>query len=82
MSKAWAEKNNAVDIKAKDRKTYSHRNAMGAGRSCSRNGCPTEDRVRCQTGWWNAGKAEQRPRSDPYFTHQVEATHIAALLSS
>ena len=33
MSKAWAEKNNAVepkDIKAKD-ETYSHRNAMGTG---------------------------------------------------
>jgi|GEM_PF-2710339 len=43
MSKAWAEKNNAVepkDIKAKD-ETYSHRNAWAPVRSCSRNGCPT-----------------------------------------
>lgn len=84
MSKAWAEKNNAVepkDIKAKD-ETYSHRNAMGTGPFVLKEWVPDQKIVfAANPGWWNAGKAEGNVTEITYLPIKSEATRIAALLS-
>ena len=84
MSKAWAEKNNAVepkDIKAKD-ETYSHRNAMGTGPFVLKEWVPDQKIVfAANPGWWNAGKAEGNVSEITYLPIKSEATRIAALLS-
>lgn len=68
MSKAWAEKNNAVepkDIKAKD-ETYSHRNAMGTGPFVLKEWVPDQKIVfAANPGWWNVGKAEGNVTETP-----------------
>ncbi len=84
MSKAWAEKNNAVepkDIKAKD-ETYSHRNAMGTGPYVLKEWVPDQKIVfAANPGWWNAGKVEGNVTEITYLPIKSEATRIAALLS-
>ncbi|MFN3437530.1 MAG: ABC transporter substrate-binding protein [Acidovorax sp.] len=84
MSKAWAEKNNAVepkDIKAKD-ETYSHRNAMGTGPFVLKEWVPDQKIVfAANPNWWNAGKAEGNVTEITYTPIKSEATRIAALLS-
>jgi peptide/nickel transport system substrate-binding protein len=84
MSKAWAEKNNAVepkDIKAKD-ETFSHRNAMGTGPFVLKEWVPDQKIVfATNPNWWNAGKAEGNVTEITYLPIKSEATRIAALLS-
>ena len=84
MSKAWSEKNNAVepkDIKSKD-ETFSHRNAMGTGPFVLKEWVPDQKIVfATNPHWWNAGKAEGNVTEITYTPIKSEATRIAALLS-
>ena len=84
MSKAWAEKNNAVepkDIKAKD-ETFSHRNAMGTGPFVLKEWVPDQKIVfAANPTWWNAGKTEGNVTEVTYIPIKSEATRVAALLS-
>ncbi|KRC26947.1 ABC transporter substrate-binding protein [Acidovorax sp. Root217] len=84
MSKAWSEKNNAVepkDIKSKD-ETFSHRNAMGTGPFVLKEWVPDQKLVfAANPQWWNAGKSEGNVTEIVYTPIKSEATRIAALLS-
>jgi peptide/nickel transport system substrate-binding protein len=82
MSKAWADKNKAVepkDIRTKD-ETFSHRNAMGTGQYMVKEWQPDQKLVLVKNpNYW--GKNDSNVTEIIYTPIKAEATRIAALLS-
>lgn len=82
MSKAWAEKNKALepkDIRTKD-ETFSHRNAMGTGQFMVKEWQPDQRLVLVKNpSYW--GGNQSNVTEIIYTPIKAEATRIAALLS-
>ncbi|NPC57990.1 ABC transporter substrate-binding protein [Caenimonas soli] len=82
MSKAWADKNKALepkDIRTKD-ETFSHRNAMGTGQYTVKEWQPDQRLVLVKNpNYW--GNAQSNVTEIIYTPIKSEATRIAALLS-
>jgi peptide/nickel transport system substrate-binding protein len=82
MSKAWADKNKALepkDIRTKD-ETFSHRNAMGTGQYTVKEWQPDQRLVLVKNpNYW--GKTDSNVTEIIYTPIKSEATRIAALLS-
>ena len=82
MSRAWAEKNKALepkDIRTKD-ETFSHRNAMGTGQFMVKEWQPDQRLVLVKNpSYW--GTVQSNTTEIIYTPIKSEATRIAALLS-
>ena len=82
MSRAWAEKNKALepkDIRTKD-ETFSHRNAMGTGQYTVKEWQPDQRLVLVKNpNYW--GSTQSNITEIVYTPIKSEATRIAALLS-
>ena len=84
MSKAWAEKNKAVepkDIKTKD-EPFSHRNALGTGPFVLKSWTPDQRAVlEANPHWWGKGKFPTNVTEIIHTPIKADATRTAALLS-
>jgi len=82
MSRAWADKNKALepkDIRTKD-ETFSHRNAMGTGQYTVKEWQPDQRLVLVKNpNYW--GNTQSNVTEIIYTPIKAEATRIAALLS-